>query len=738
MIITEDEFAPEPQSGPLTGTLTSYPSPMFESEREFFLFAEPSEEFQAEAFDYICRTSRASRTFVQKKVPAWREALAIYMQEVTLQELREGTASLPQEANDTSRISISALNTVNDDEELWQSQFVFPVGSIAEKWGTNAWGQIFDGPDFLTVLADEQPNSQSPAEIQWAREAATPEEGSVQFPLLQRLQKYIVSLFRKGKIHARMMEVLTLLCLFGFVYAKIRWDSIEITKWKLEPYTGKPIPVPDVVMEAVICQPIDPAMLLVDPLAMDDDLQRWRFIGHRTRKAYQECLAGFDTGRYTLNREEFERRFENSGGIERAASEDSLFLDYHTLTDTDEEALVELWEWHGKVPSKSLGGLIECCGIIATDVGAEDPMSGILIKLTTYPVNCTGLRPFASAQFSQHPGPFGIGILDRYGSVHMDLSQSVAQFVDGMRFACNPICALPEDNAAAWQQLEEEGGCIKPGMVLKEYEANKGLRAVQLPDFRPDILIQHITMMKAWLEEGTMTQTAQGFAGSTEQTATEAQILLQQSTRPIQTKVQIFAENFLTAMGEIALGWIQQSVLTDRTVYMQDAISGEEIPQIITAEEIQNGKYRVVPTLSRQDAMRMARAQSIERMIKTLVEIEPRLVQENVKVVFYELLRRMIDLWGIDGAERIVVKMGSEEMMLRQQIQDLQMQIDQLMNQQGPPPKQNNQDMTAPPPEPPRFPEEGGPMGPIPTDPNILADILKEQQREQIQPWSVE
>ena len=86
---------------------------------------------------------------------------------------------------------------------------------------------------------------------------------------------------------------------------------------------------------------------------------------------------------------------------------------------------------------------------------------------------------------------------------------------------------------------------------------------------------------------------------------------------PFATRTDLFARSFLEPLGKLALSMLQQFLLDDQTITVTD-FSGQEVPVVVTSEEIQTGRYRVVATLTRQDSTRLAKAQSIERVLPTL------------------------------------------------------------------------------------------------------------------------
>jgi hypothetical protein len=207
----------------------------------------------------------------------------------------------------------------------------------------------------------------------------------------------------------------------------------------------------------------------------------------------------------------------------------------------------------------------------------------------------------------------------------------------------------------------------------------------------------------------TVSDTTVGVAGRGK-TATEAHILNQASMTPFASRADLFARSFLEPLGRLALSMLQQFLLDDQVISVRDS-NGLDRPLVVTAEEIQTGKYRVVATMTQQDSTRLAKAQSIERALPTLAEFQPILADEGVKISFTELLKRYLDLIGVDGAERVFTRMDPREDPLGQQ--------QGLVNGLGA--AASGQNTPTP------LLQDGGPMGPEPTDDNALAQFLQMQ-----------
>jgi hypothetical protein len=156
--------------------------------------------------------------------------------------------------------------------------------------------------------------------------------------------------------------------------------------------------------------------------------------------------------------------------------------------------------------------------------------------------------------------------------------------------------------------------------------------------------------------------------------------------------------------------------------------SGLDAPVTVTSEEIQTGRYRVVATLTRQDSTRLAKAQSIERVLPTLARFQPILANEGVQISFSEIIKRYLDLLGVDGVERVLSRIHPlrggrpQGMMSQDPAQREGLPEDAIPFADN---GATHQESAAP------LVEQGGPMGPEPTDANALAQFLQIQANDQ-------
>ena len=448
-------------------------------------------------------------------------------------------------------------------------------------------------------------------------------------------------------------------------------ESIPDFKWRLSYPEPERIEGTDIISECPIVQIVPLDKMLPDPKALHNDIQRWRGIGHRVDRTYDEIAINFVNGVYNIGEKEFKGRWsadQEGGGQDTETG--GLYRDTDSEVEGDKTLWLEVWEWHGSIPFNN--ELVECCCAFITDKGAESPEEGVMCRLTTRPLLDCGLRPFVTAHFTQRPSPFGVGIIEREEDILYQISQFIGQSQDNARLTSNAIYQL-DVSSPAWKTIQNNSGVLQPGMVLPRLAGDEaGLSPVKSAPFPDQTITSMVQFLGNVLERHTaVTDTQQGMSQRAK-TATEASILQQQGAVPSRTKALLFAKSFVEPMAVMALAMIQQFSEGSQTVVIRGS-NGMDAPLNITKEEIQSGKYRVVTQLSRQDHTTIAKAQSIERALPNLAQLQGYLQQEGTQLSFSELARRYVDLLGIEGADRIVRQMDPMQMQM-QQMQQMQMQ----------------------------------------------------------------
>jgi len=653
----------------------------------------PPKDFQEEAFAYISRWCRASHDFVSRKVERWKLLEDLYHN-------RRDLNSWSSRASASTAENRAGLKR-GTSKERWQSDIILAPAYIVDSWADRAYQAIFSGPDWLSVAPEDAPGGGG---------------GDMRFPVSYKLQELLLSRLAQGQIHVRLYEVLQQLVLYGTVFAKVFWYSKEVTRHRWDYETLEVMDEREKIFDCPIVQVVPLDRMLVDWTATHSDVQRHTGIGHRVDKTYEDVIEQFNRGVYNLNRAEFVRRWER--GTPASIDDDELLHD-EDADDLDADVLHKLtvWEWHGRVPTA--GGFQECLCAIITEKGSDNPEDGVMVRLVEGPVLWSGLRPFVAAHYTPLPGPFGMGAVE----CNLDLIHAISQFIsqsqDNARLTANAQLIVRRGSSAA-RQISADSDVVYPGKVWTVDDPGdiQPFPPLNFPQQDVNTLINHLNML---LEKRTSVSDVSLGLSSRQKSATEAHILQEASIGPLSTRADLFARSFFEPLGRLALSMLQQFLLEDQCITVRDS-GGVEVPLIVTADEIQSGRYRVVATITRQESTRLAKAQSIERALPTLATFQPILAREGVQISFSELLKRFLDLIGVDGADRVFTRIDpAQAAMLGGGAPAPGSPSASDMVGAGVPAGPPNGDTPTP------LVEDGGPMGPHPTDANALAQLLQLQ-----------
>ncbi len=640
-----------------------------------------SAEELEEVFEFLVSWLRASREYVLGKTSRWTLLEDLYHNRIDLRTWGErwqsGSRADSQKEGLTSK---------------WQSDIVMSPSYIVDSWADRAYHAVFNGPEWLSVVPEAPQFTDQGAE----------ESFTTSF----KLQELLVNRLGQGQIHARLYEVLQSMVLFGSVYAKMYWKSgknrqrrwdFESMDLVMEDYGSYECPVLQII-------PLD--RILPDWKAISNDVQRSSGIAHRVEKTYQGIIDGFNSGLYNLNRTSFEDRFRNASP---ESPKGGTLLNDPDASEIDDRFIkqVTIWEFHGQVPFRNSHH--ECVCSIVTESGADSPESGLMIRFLPRPALWCGLRPFLCAHYTPVPGPLGIGAVESNLDLVHSISQFLSQSQDNARLTANAQLIVRRGSSAA-RQIGQEDDTVYPGKVwLVDDPADiQPFPKLNFPQSDINTLINYLNTL---LERRTSVSDISLGVSSRGKTATEAHILQQAAIAPFETRADIFARTFLEPMGQLALSMLRQFTTDDQMIMARD-YSGRGIPLTVTSQEIHGGDYRVCATLTRQDSTRLAKAQSIERALPTLAGFTSQLEQEGMRISFSELLKRYLDLIGIDGSDRILSRTASNGLNMES--------LDAGADGYSP---------ETPDPEnlPKRLVEDGGPMGAYPDDVNALAQLLQVQ-----------
>jgi len=660
----------------------------------------PSKKFQETAFNYVGQWCRTAREFIGRKVERWK----------LLEDLYHNRRELNSwGARSSYRNSVNRVGRAGHTEPVrdrWQADIILAPSYIVDTWADKAYQSIFTGPEWLTVIPE---NLEGPA------------TEDLQFPTSYKLQELLLARLSDGQIHVRLYEVLQHLVLYGTVYAKIFWYSKNTTRHRWHYETLEVIEEHEKIYDCPIVQVVPLDRMLVDWTATHSDVQRHTGIGHCIDKTYEHIIEQFERGIYTLNRDEFLERWENSAGSGVPDREELLQDPDRLALNRDETRLFTVWEWHGRIPFEK--GHKECLCTLITERGADSPEDGIMVRLTEAPVLWSGFRPFLAAHYTPLPGPFGMGAVESNLDLIHSISQFLSQSQDNARLTANAQLMVRRGSSAA-RQISAENNVVYPGKVWTVDDPGdvQPFPSLNFPQQDVNRLIDYLNGLLE--RRTTVSDISLGLPGAAK-TATEAHILQESVMAPFTTRTDLFARSFLEPLGKIALSMLQQFLLEDQIITVRD-YSGRDAPIVVRSEEIQTGSYRVAATLTRQDATRIAKAQSIERVLPTLAKFQPLLAQEGVRISFTEMIKRYLDLVGIDAADRVLSRSNPEPE--GNAMPGLPQEIQNAGLHNGPGGNVRDAGISSRPDAlPTRLVENGGPLGPEPTDQNALAQLLQLQ-----------
>ena len=663
------------------------------------------QDLEDSAFKFFSNFCKTSALYVQSKAPRLDLFRKLYNGEIGIREWEQYKKDPTKE-----------ITNIESLEHL--SNYIYPIAPNINTLANSIFLQIFSGPEWFTVSSETSVGGPTaPGDI----------------PTAYKLQQLLKDLLHKGDVETLTLQAIIQCILYGTVCAKVNWFEYSVKRLEL---SQSPRIVSDLVYSCPTISPIPLNLWLPDASATHTDVQRWRAIGHRVVRPYHEILEGFNQGLYNLNIDKFVERFENAQSSMQGYDTFGG-IDHDIDADVYQESglsLPKLWEVHGKYPSKY--GLIEGSATIATEIGSLDPEDGILIRLRNAPSLESGLRPFVLAHYTEQPGPFGKGMIEENEANLFITSQFIGQIQDVARYTGTAARMVRQGSST--ERWIDENGRIKPGDCIP-FDNDNDLREVPNPNSDVSVLNLAKSDMLRIVERDTgVTDTFSGVSGSSRITATHAAALDQQSQLPATARGYLFGQKFIERAWNLALGLISQWTTRERQIIVRN-YDGQDQPVIITPEEIKQSKWKVQPSLTSQDSLSVAKAQSLERILGLAPNVKQVMQSEGRNLSISEIVQRYFDALKLGNVDRIVQVLGTQEQMLFQQVQQLSQQntmmmeeLQKLQKKQGPeieepeekiPNKGNESEQQQK--QPTQLVQNGGPMGDVPTDQNAMAQFLQ-------------
>jgi hypothetical protein len=676
----------------------------------------------------------ASVARVKEEEDDWALLHQLHENEIGPNEWALGTRGLRM--LDPSQTRVGSFQ--DDQRAPWYSNTLYSPSHLIDMVLANVYGALFDGPDYLTVTCDSNTDLSDPVTAfqntlaatppptqeffpgqpmgpeQMAMMPPAPPAEDMTYPLAIRVQELLKSYLNKGQFHARIADAIKDWALLGTLPLKVSWHELTT----LGPPDESGFRERIILESHPVLHPIPLNNFLPDPSALTNNTQEWRMVGHRVSRSFDEIMDGFNTGRFHLNQDEFEEKWSPEGGGSRSEP-DSITGESNEGDKDDLITRLWLWELHGQFATSD--GFIEgSVTLVSSD--KEDPWDALLVRYVDHPVLEIGKRPIVVGHFSPRRGPFGKGLIHCSKDLIYSISQLICQLQDNAKLTAIGMWQCPE-GSSQFEYLKANGGMPFPGMVAP-YDPVLGdkLEAVNMPIFNAQVLFELLSFLIGILERRTVTETYQGQSGK-RQTATEAAITQQQSQRPVVFRQDLLARTVLEPALNLCLSLVCSQAIGDEQI-MFAGTDGTPVPATITQEELRQNKFTVQLTMTRADHTRIAKAQSLERILPMLRELGPVLGQEGYQLAMAEIVKRYFDCLGIDGVDRILKQLTPQE----RQMQAIQQQI-MMMQAQGGQPPQGPPNLSVVPggqgaPQPPEMGAEGGPMG-SGSDADVMAQQLQ-------------
>jgi hypothetical protein len=661
----------------------------------------PSKAEQEAAKEFLDGWSAASYQFGQDG-KAYRDLLrSMYQQRLLLSQWAQGTSGLTADQQVSMRTPSS-----------WRSDMVVSITPIVQNISNRGVKAIFSSDRPFYVEPEDPTRSLEDDD----------------FPTSKKLEQLLNQRLKSGRWKTRLREILQDFTLFDAVFGKLHLYSRTIPKRITNPFTFETDFVETSVYECPIIETVDCDRILVDWEATSSDIQQWHGIGHRVDIPFHRVVQRFKDGIYTLNKDEVFRRWKEGGSAFTSQTEGWRDDRLRMSVLEDKISRLTAWEYHGLVEQPD-GTFKEGLMTVLTDREAESTAGGVLVRLQKGTALDCGLRPFASTQFTPLPAPFGMSAVKPHLDKIYYLSQLYNLYIDCVRIGVNPVLLVKKSSGLATRSKAGSGGeKLWPGKELPVNEPGD-VTTLQIPLPNLAALVDLIRHFEHMIEQGTgVSDATMGMSGR-EKTATEAHGLFAALDVPIDVIMDAFSEDFLEPALNIALAMIQQFQLGDLQLSFRGA-DGMDRPVVITEQEIKTGKYRVHAAMNKQDQTKIAKAQSIERVIPLLAkpEIQQAIMAENKAISLTGMLQRYLELMGIDN------------------IDDIIKQAPPMMPNMGGPPGQpmlpgmpgaspvgpGGAPQLEPGQRPPlQLVRRGGPMGDQPTDQNALAQLLQLMQAGQ-------
>jgi hypothetical protein len=635
-----------------------------------------SKKFQDQTFEYVTDWLATAHNYNQSKAEMW----------TLLEDLYRNRRPLSCWRTPSGELQV-ALDKV---KQGWKSDETVSVAPIVNSFVHKAYRRIFPSKtDFLEVRAAP------PYSMQSFQDTETTVTSKLTHALLEDL--------REGHFRSNFVQFLLYLGVFGSSALKTYWFERKVPSFAFDPMTGEPMPGEEIVIRCPKIRALKPHNLLVDWRATDPDVQAWAGIGDKTDVSYYTVMERFKAGTYNLNKAKVMDRWkwgdQSGSGLEVDREYFTDSWDTDSADEFPDGSILWAWEFHGKVPAKGKDGWTEVVATILTDRGCDTPSDGVLVRLQEGTIIENGYRPYVFTNFLPVGEVFSPGQIEPNLDVLYTLSTLLNILLNNSK-AVNRLW-VARTGSPAYRNLADrkDGDILSVGGVIPVEEPDD-IAPFPLPPFPHQELANMMTHQEHMLERRTGESDTTLGLSQREKTATEASVLAQMASTPYDNIVSWIDEDCLHPLGKLFMAQIQQFADDDRVVEVPGP-NGQPQPVVLTPEEVQNGYYYVEWMVDLPDQTKMARAQSIERVLPGLTNVVPLLAQQGFTVDLAVLLRRYLDALGIERIEQIIRPMTPEEQqMMMMQMQGPEAGPAEEKGSGGPPPPPSSQPQVEGPPSP--------------------------------------
>ena len=464
------------------------------------------------------------------------------------------------------------------------------------------------------------------------------------------LKAYITYLFGRENLSSKGHNFLTEMCVYGTAIGRVRintkTDKSIIRKEKT--FFGIPTGYETILEEKKINRPdfehISIFDFFINPTAKDIEMAEGCII--RTEKSIQELEKlqrhGILSGIAQLKKDntvsvvDTEKQFRlNASGLSAGETKDIEVLEYYGWMD---EKVLRESGFKGKIED----GGAEIFAIIA---------DGKTLKCVNN-VLLTKERPFVKVCFENVPNEFyGMGICELTESALAGLNATVRQRIDNKTLAINTVFAIDTNTLVPGQELE-----LYPGKIfLFNGNASEGIKQIGIGDVTQGSYREAQEFERYIQDAASITKIAGGVAASKEQSATESNILMQQSSVRLKITTQSVENDFIKPLLRFYYQMIVQFLDVKEVASVQNKDGTESILEL-TAEDI-IGDYDFIP----MGTSAMASAGTVGKLIEFLSRTANPYDAQIVNRPY--LTKKIYELLGFKDADKAVKDIPPEEMM---------------------------------------------------------------------------